>query len=525
MSARPLRPPPASTDEDAEAVSPKRISIADRIAGLKLDQKGAGIGLRKPFTKPEPWKNGAQPCKPEAADDEKTDGERGQDYAPHKYYLSSQFPHDILTRALARKPPPPPLAENLHTLYDEPKDYEQPIPPPLPARGPPPSLPPRRPVPTYHVEDQAPPPPPPPRRLPPSLPVELPTPPPDETEEPQLSYANQPADSCLQCRDFSVVDTHAAQFPRHTITSLDQLAYDLTAPFESETDKARALFTWMHHNIAYDAPSFLAGNIPPQGPMNTLRSGLAVCDGYAQLFEDLGERVGLQVHKVTGHGKGYGYAASTPGQPVPPFQSNHAWNCVLLDGDWRLIDSCWGAGVLEAGVYTQRFNPSWFVASSVEFGKRHYPTDPSFQLLSDEEGGPTSWEDYILAPEGPIICRELYDHSLSVVHLEPSTKYLQSGQTVSFHVFKLCEHMSTAYGDNYVYMIYTDGKMTPLHLNAGGGWSGSLRVPPKPGGDIQVAVVKTVGGKDAKGLGASGFLQAKGKKAMTFSALAMWKVV
>ncbi|HEV7738657.1 MAG TPA: hypothetical protein VGO47_14950, partial [Chlamydiales bacterium] len=99
-----------------------------------------------------------------------------------------------------------------------------------------------------------------------------------------------------------------------------------------------------------------------------------------------------------------------------------------------------------------------------------------------------------------------------------------AGQTVSFNFFKRCEHMSTASEDNYVYMVHIDGNTTPLQLNAQGGWSASTRIPAKSGTDVRVAVVKTVGGKDAKGIGVNGFLQAKGRQAMAWSYLAMWKV-
>lgn len=59
--------------------------------------------------------------------------------------------------------------------------------------------------------------------------------------------------SCLICRDYSDPDSHAARFPRQSLPSNDigWLAQQLTARFHSHTDKARAIFTWLHHNVAY----------------------------------------------------------------------------------------------------------------------------------------------------------------------------------------------------------------------------------------------------------------------------------
>ena len=89
--------------------------------------------------------------------------------------------------------------------------------------------------------------------------------------------------SCLQCRDFSIPDNHAARFPRESIPSQDVgwLASQLCSPFQSHTDKARAIFTWLHHNIKYDTQAFFSNNVRPSTPQSTLQSGWAVCEGYA----------------------------------------------------------------------------------------------------------------------------------------------------------------------------------------------------------------------------------------------------
>ena len=114
------------------------------------------------------------------------------------------------------------------------------------------------------------------------------------------------SDSCLQCRDFSGPDNHAARFPRESIPSTDinWLAQQLTAPFTSDTDKARAIFTWEHHNIRYDVDAFFGNRLQPSTPSSTIKMGLAVCEGYAGLFTALAAAAGLESVVICGHGKG-----------------------------------------------------------------------------------------------------------------------------------------------------------------------------------------------------------------------------
>ncbi|KAF8633420.1 hypothetical protein AX17_004591 [Amanita inopinata Kibby_2008] len=465
------------------------ISIADRIANLKLDNKINPIPRQVPKPPPPPKQIHTQ-----------SSSSPGRGSPPPVPPPSTRPSKEQIARALARRPPPPPIKSSTNAQ--------------VPRSEPDSDL-------THS----------PPRRRIPPPPPRLPTPPPEaEPElESQVDHYTSPASAqesvgaCIECYDFSFVDAHAAQFPRHTVTSLDRLAYDLTSPFDTETEKARAIFTWLHHNIAYDAVSFLSGNLKRQSPDDTLSCGLAVCDGYAGLFYYLAERSGLQVIKVSGYGKGYGYQALAQGQPTPPFNSNHAWNCVLMDGDWRLIDACWGAGYLCGSTYTQSFTPRFFTSSPLEFGKQHFPSDPSYQLLSEEDGGPVSWEDYILAPEGPCLYRDFYTTNLSPVHLQPCNKYINRGQPASFHLFKRCEHSSTAQEDNYVYFLYHDNAYIPLEPNAEGGWT--AYIPIIRGSEVKLCSLQSLNGQDAKGVGVKQFTMSLGRSAMSWSGLAAWTVV
>lgn len=187
--SRPALPPRRTATLPDNETEYKPMGIAARIASMQLDH----VGRTKPSVPirsapPIPARK-AVPTSPTRRTTQDELVTRGDDYL----------------RLISRRPPPPPT-----------KNKNAPAPPS--------------------------------RRLPP-MPTRLPTPPPEPEEEEEPDEDEE--QSCLKCHDFSVVDGHAAQFPRDTVDSLDQLAYDLTAPWQSETEKFRAIFTWLHHNIAY----------------------------------------------------------------------------------------------------------------------------------------------------------------------------------------------------------------------------------------------------------------------------------
>lgn len=352
--------------------------------------------------------------------------------------------------------------------------------------------------------------------------------------------------SCLLCRDFSGPDMHAAKFPRQSVPSLDWLAPQLVAPFSSPTDRARAIFAWLHHNVSYDVVGFFSNNLKHSTPASTLSTGLAVCQGYADLFTALAVKVGLESVVVGGYGKGFGFTELSPGTPVPSENSNHAWNAVKIDnGEWKLIDCCWGAGhVHGAGKpYTKAFTPTFFTMSNEEFGLRHFPTNKSQFFRAD--GCRVPWDKYILGDRGG----ELVQVFSGVVPTEgiaetkilpkykkvPITPSKHPGPTVRFQFEKICEHWDPIRhgpGKPYVYILKIHGQdgrqgdYVPFQTNGAVWWAD---VPPlslgAPGQTISLYTVETVQGADARGWTVEQYLAAKGRKAMSFGGVAAWELV
>ena len=361
---------------------------------------------------------------------------------------------------------------------------------------------------------------------------------------------------CLVCRDFSGPDNHAAQFPRHTVQDLSSLAYDLTAPFESFTDKARAIFTWLHHNIAYDTVSFFGNNVRGSTPESTLRSGLAVCEGYAGLFTNLATHAGLESIVTSGHGKGYGYTPLAPGFPLPPYNAGHAWNAVRIDnGEWKLIDPCWGAGHVQGKdqPYVAKLAPEHFTMTNIEFGIKHFPGNREHFFLPD--GQQMSWEQYIqINPEhwpsmveGPtLFTNAKEDHYISSRTVLPLNRKISvnSGGTVRFQFGLLCPHWTldhhSSKGPAPVFFLNTGGldgrNKTPVPLEyykAPPGQGGDLwyvdidsRQLGAPGQTLTLFSVTRFGDRhQCRGLTVKEFMAGQGRVAQGYSGIAAWELV
>lgn len=350
--------------------------------------------------------------------------------------------------------------------------------------------------------------------------------------------------NCLLCRDFSGPDAVGAQFPRHGVPRQDPtgfLARALCDPFPSHTDKARAIFTWAHHNIVYDYEMFSSGNISHVSPEDVIFTGKAVCGGYAGCFEAIAKRAGLECIMVTGHGKGAGYTPLKKGERCPPKKPDgHAWNAVRIDGgEWKLLDACWGAGHLDrsTNTYKQKFSPIEFCASNEVFGRRHFPRDPNHFFRAD--GKIPTWEEYFTGglPDEPVkTFGNLYDDGCAKSSLAPAERNLAvySGQVVRFQFSNICEHWAKIHrGEPRKPFLLTihglDGRQeSTIPFETDGYWwwlDVNARDLGAPGQKVSLLVLETFDGRDAAGVTAAQFTQGRGRVGMSWSSRAEWALV
>ena len=177
---------------------------------------------------------------------------------------------------------------------------------------------------------------------------------------------------------FARVDAYADAVPRSAEQSVLALAAYLAKSGPTDLIRARALYRWVTRNIAYDVAGFVAGNYGDLTPDGVLRRRISVCEGYSRLTQVLGSAMGLQIAMIKGWSKGYSYTSGEKlNGPV-----NHAWNAVMIDGKWRLMDLTWGSGYLDEKMkFVRSFQEHYFLTSPEEFLFDHLPADPTWQFV------------------------------------------------------------------------------------------------------------------------------------------------
>jgi transglutaminase-like putative cysteine protease len=104
------------------------------------------------------------------------------------------------------------------------------------------------------------------------------------------------------------------------------LAEELTEDAETDREKLEAIHTYIVNNVAYDykkANKLPKGYIP--NPEETLEEGLGICYDFAALQAAMLRSVDVPTKLV----KGYSSYTSV----------YHAWNEVLIDGEWVVVDA------------------------------------------------------------------------------------------------------------------------------------------------------------------------------------------
>eukprot|EP00456_Euglypha_rotunda_P013731 TRINITY_DN1417_c0_g1_i5.p1 TRINITY_DN1417_c0_g1~~TRINITY_DN1417_c0_g1_i5.p1 ORF type:complete len:263 (+),score=15.44 TRINITY_DN1417_c0_g1_i5:72-860(+) len=192
----------------------------------------------------------------------------------------------------------------------------------------------------------------------------------DETKTP-YSHRNavwQP----LDLPNFAEVDEYASKCPSETANDVDNLTSYLAKAEFTDLQKCRAIFYWIAQNIKYDQAlkkKDLRSEEVKEGcnPNIVLRRRESVCGGYSNLFQAMAEKLGLNSLIVPGE------ARNKDGL------SSHAWNMVLINDTWQLVDSTWASQAREQG--DRRCYEYYFFMDPSELIFTHFPNDPKHQLL------------------------------------------------------------------------------------------------------------------------------------------------
>lgn len=108
-------------------------------------------------------------------------------------------------------------------------------------------------------------------------------------------------------------------------TKSNYIISKIIKPEMSEFEKELAIHDFLVLNTRYDVENYERGNIPTASYNvdGILLKGVGVCEGYAQTFKMLLEKVGIESIIVS--------------EP----RINHAWNMVKIDGEYYHVDVTW----------------------------------------------------------------------------------------------------------------------------------------------------------------------------------------
>ncbi len=182
-------------------------------------------------------------------------------------------------------------------------------------------------------------------------------------------------------QDYERVDASILLYPER-FDSVEGLSRFISRDFTTEEDKVRAIYTWIILNVEYEPDEYKKFNFKFKNYRErnskeektreavikrTLKKGIAVCEGYAMLFEKLCELQGISNYLVRGDIK------SNFDDIGRPFKKSHMWNVAVIDSIPYLFDPTWGAGK-----YNGKFikEPTYFYYKTKPelFFKTHYPS-------------------------------------------------------------------------------------------------------------------------------------------------------
>ena len=213
---------------------------------------------------------------------------------------------------------------------------------------------------------------------------------------------------------YAEVDKTALAIPESQTENTQQIADYITAHFKTDSDKVRAIFTWVSSNISYDQ-HLKDGFIHFVNDVNTvgrdservekitkaLDKRKGVCMHFAAVFNDICVKSGLRSYLLDGYTKQNGTIDKIA----------HAWCATQINGQWHMFDPTWescykaraaGRARLETADSFYNIPPSTFVAS-------HMPYDPMWQFL-----------------EHPITNQDFYDGKTTGNSAAPAFNYTDS---------------------------------------------------------------------------------------------------
>lgn len=154
---------------------------------------------------------------------------------------------------------------------------------------------------------------------------------------------------------------------------VNRVAWEINSSAKDDFEKVKMVHDITILVLKYDVESFQKDNIPPQGYMDVLKTGLAVSAGYANVFKKFCDQLKIPCEKVDG------YARIVGDEPVD--EENHAWNIVKINSAWYFVDCAWDAGYVDGRETVQSYGTDWLFMRPEHFIYTHLPSNQHNQLI------------------------------------------------------------------------------------------------------------------------------------------------
>jgi transglutaminase/protease-like cytokinesis protein 3 len=165
-----------------------------------------------------------------------------------------------------------------------------------------------------------------------------------------------------------------AQAPDSSFRSASSFAHFIRTRFSDDEEILTAIYIWVAKSVSYDVENMYSIHFeenPGELIEKTFQTKKAICQGYAELFNDLCKRSGIQSYVVHGYTKQHGKIQNT----------GHAWIIASAGKGWFGFDPTWGAGYVNDGRFTKSFTWEYFMVSPEILILSHMPFDPMWQCL------------------------------------------------------------------------------------------------------------------------------------------------
>ncbi len=180
--------------------------------------------------------------------------------------------------------------------------------------------------------------------------------------------------SYTQIKDYEIIDSIVRNISVPKDVSINELPRILSKPFRTKTEKVCAIYCWMAQNIEYDYIAYRNNSYTKYSSdsaiiLDTYENRKGVCSGYSHLFKFLLSKLKIQAEVITGYGRG-------DLRTLIIDKSNHAWNAVEINKEWKLFDVTWARDTVN-----KKTDFFWFMTKPELFIATHYPNEDNWRLL------------------------------------------------------------------------------------------------------------------------------------------------